>query len=121
MNIGNTVAYAYAVIYPDKVLRLVVLDAPNSGDRALSEILLYPVFGTSTFHWELTANGWWPDVSASTWIAYGRFHRRSLPSRTNATRNSMRSLTRSQVYAGWFLQLHRFFSGRKGTIRSSSK
>src|SRR6266852_1867145 len=39
-DIGNTVAYAYAAMYPDKVERLVVLDAPIPGIEPWNEILL---------------------------------------------------------------------------------
>src|SRR5438045_7643281 len=38
-DIGNTVAYAYAALYPDKVLRLVVMDAPIPGIEPLSPVL----------------------------------------------------------------------------------
>ena len=41
-DIGNMVAYAYAAIYPDKVQRLVVMDAPIPGIEPWSEILLNP-------------------------------------------------------------------------------
>ena len=41
-DIGNMVAYAYAAIYPDKVERLVVMDAPIPGIEPWSEILLNP-------------------------------------------------------------------------------
>jgi pimeloyl-ACP methyl ester carboxylesterase len=41
-DIGVAVAYAYAAIYPEKVLRLVVMDAPIPGIEPWSEILLYP-------------------------------------------------------------------------------
>src|SRR5437879_618133 len=34
-DIGNMVAYAYAAMYPDKVDRLVVMDAPYSRHRAV--------------------------------------------------------------------------------------
>jgi len=49
-DIGNTVAYAYAAIYPDKVLRLVVLDAPIPGIEPWSEILLNPEAGVWHFN-----------------------------------------------------------------------
>jgi pimeloyl-ACP methyl ester carboxylesterase len=49
-DIGNTVAYAYAAIYPDKVLRLVVLDAPIPGIEPWSEILLNPGAGVWHFN-----------------------------------------------------------------------
>lgn len=41
-DIGNMVAYAYAAIYPDKVKRLVVMDAPIPGIEPWSEILQNP-------------------------------------------------------------------------------
>lgn len=41
-DIGNMVAYAYAALYPDKVGRLVVMDAPIPGIEPWSEILLNP-------------------------------------------------------------------------------
>ena len=46
-DIGNMVAYAYAAIYPDKVERLVVMDAPIPGIDPWSEILQES--GTLTF------------------------------------------------------------------------
>jgi pimeloyl-ACP methyl ester carboxylesterase len=49
-DIGNTVAYAYAAIYPDKVEKLVVLDAPLPGIDPWNEILLYPVVWHFNFH-----------------------------------------------------------------------
>src|SRR5437660_7159241 len=39
-DIGNMVAYAYAAMYPDKVERLVVMDAPIPGIEPWTEILL---------------------------------------------------------------------------------
>ena len=41
-DIGNMVAYAYAAIYPEKVERLVVMDAPIPGIDPWSEILQNP-------------------------------------------------------------------------------
>src|SRR5260370_19996772 len=41
-DIGNAVAYAYAAMYPDKVERLVVLDAPIPCIEPWNEILLDP-------------------------------------------------------------------------------
>jgi pimeloyl-ACP methyl ester carboxylesterase len=41
-DIGNMVAYAYAAMYPDKVERLVVMDAPIPGIEPWSEILQNP-------------------------------------------------------------------------------
>jgi pimeloyl-ACP methyl ester carboxylesterase len=47
-DIGNMVAYAYAALYPDKVERLVVMDAPIPGIEPWSEILQNP--GVWHFH-----------------------------------------------------------------------
>lgn len=41
-DIGNMVAYAYAATYPDKVERLVVMDAPIPGIEPWKKILLNP-------------------------------------------------------------------------------
>jgi pimeloyl-ACP methyl ester carboxylesterase len=41
-DIGNMVAYAYAAMYPDKVERLVVMDAPIPGIEPWNQILLNP-------------------------------------------------------------------------------
>ena len=41
-DIGNMVAYAYAALYPEKVERLVVMDAPIPGIEPWSEILQMP-------------------------------------------------------------------------------
>jgi pimeloyl-ACP methyl ester carboxylesterase len=41
-DIGNMVAYAYAALYPDKVSRLVVMDAPIPGIEPWNTILLNP-------------------------------------------------------------------------------
>ncbi len=41
-DIGNMVAYAYAAMYPDKVDRLVVMDAPIPGIEPWNTILLNP-------------------------------------------------------------------------------
>ena len=49
-DIGNMVAYAYAAIYPDKVQRLVVMDAPIPGIEPWSEILLNPGVWHFNFH-----------------------------------------------------------------------
>src|ERR1700733_10573167 len=49
-DIGNMVAYAYAVIYPDKVERLVVMDAPIPGIDPWSEILQTPGVWHFNFH-----------------------------------------------------------------------
>ncbi len=49
-DIGNMVAYAYAAIYPDKVERLVVMDAPIPGIDPWSEILQNPGVWHFNFH-----------------------------------------------------------------------
>src|SRR5258707_1734767 len=49
-DIGNTVAYAYAAMYPDKVERLVVLDDPIPGIEPWNEILLDPRVWHFNFH-----------------------------------------------------------------------
>jgi pimeloyl-ACP methyl ester carboxylesterase/uncharacterized RmlC-like cupin family protein len=49
-DIGNMVAYAYAAIYPDKVERLVVMDAPIPGIDPWNEILLSPGVWHFNFH-----------------------------------------------------------------------
>ena len=49
-DIGNMVAYAYAALYPDKVERLVVMDAPIPGIEPWNEILLNPGVWHFNFH-----------------------------------------------------------------------
>jgi pimeloyl-ACP methyl ester carboxylesterase/uncharacterized RmlC-like cupin family protein len=49
-DIGNMVAYAYAATYPDKVQRLVVMDAPIPGIEPWSQILLNPGVWHFNFH-----------------------------------------------------------------------
>lgn len=49
-DIGNMVAYAYAATYPDKVERLVVMDAPIPGIEPWSEILQSPGVWHFNFH-----------------------------------------------------------------------
>ena len=49
-DIGNMVAYAYAATYPDKVQRLVVMDAPIPGIEPWNEILLNPGVWHFNFH-----------------------------------------------------------------------
>jgi pimeloyl-ACP methyl ester carboxylesterase/quercetin dioxygenase-like cupin family protein len=49
-DIGNMVAYAYAATYPDKVGRLVVMDAPIPGIGPWSEILQNPGVWHFNFH-----------------------------------------------------------------------
>src|ERR1700704_2481760 len=49
-DIGNMVAYAYAATYPDKVLRLVVMDAPIPGVEPWTEILQNPGVWHFNFH-----------------------------------------------------------------------
>ena len=49
-DIGNMVAYAYAATYPDKVERLVVMDAPIPGIEPWNTILLNPGVWHFNFH-----------------------------------------------------------------------
>ena len=49
-DIGNMVAYAYAAMYPDKVDRLVVMDAPIPGIEPWSTILQSPGVWHFNFH-----------------------------------------------------------------------
>jgi len=49
-DIGNMVAYAYTAMYPDKVERLVVMDAPIPGIEPWKEILLNPGVWHFNFH-----------------------------------------------------------------------
>src|SRR6201984_1104745 len=49
-DIGNMVAYAYAAMYPDKVDRLVVMDAPIPGIEPWNTILLNPDVWHFNFH-----------------------------------------------------------------------
>src|ERR1700688_1097703 len=49
-DIGNMVAYAYAAMYPDKVERLVVMDAPIPGIEPWNTILLNPGVLHFNFH-----------------------------------------------------------------------
>lgn len=49
-DIGNMVAYAYAATYPDKVERLVVMDAPIPGVEPWNEILQNPGVWHFNFH-----------------------------------------------------------------------
>jgi len=49
-DIGNMVAYAYAAMYPDKVERLVVMDAPIPGINPWNEILQSPGVWHFNFH-----------------------------------------------------------------------
>lgn len=49
-DIGNMVAYAYAAKYPDKVERLVVMDAPIPGIEPWNTILLNPGVWHFNFH-----------------------------------------------------------------------
>jgi pimeloyl-ACP methyl ester carboxylesterase len=49
-DIGNMVAYAYTALYPDKVYKLVVMDAPIPGIDPWNEILLTPGVWHFNFH-----------------------------------------------------------------------
>jgi pimeloyl-ACP methyl ester carboxylesterase len=49
-DIGDMVAYAYAATYPDKVAKLIVMDAPIPGIDPWNEILLNPGVWHFNFH-----------------------------------------------------------------------
>jgi pimeloyl-ACP methyl ester carboxylesterase/quercetin dioxygenase-like cupin family protein len=49
-DIGNMVAYAYAATYPEKVERLVVMDAPIPGIEPWDQVLLDPGVWHFNFH-----------------------------------------------------------------------
>jgi pimeloyl-ACP methyl ester carboxylesterase/uncharacterized RmlC-like cupin family protein len=49
-DIGNMVAYAYAAMYPDKVERLVVMDAPIPGIEPWNDIVQNPALWHFGFH-----------------------------------------------------------------------
>ena len=49
-DIGNMVAYAYAAMYPEKVKRLVVMDAPIPGIGPWEQVLLDPGVWHFNFH-----------------------------------------------------------------------
>jgi pimeloyl-ACP methyl ester carboxylesterase len=49
-DIGNMVAYAYAATYPEKVEKLVVMDAPIPGIEPWNQILLIPGVWHFNFH-----------------------------------------------------------------------
>jgi pimeloyl-ACP methyl ester carboxylesterase len=49
-DIGNMVAYAYAARYPDKVERLVLMDAPNPGVAPWDDIVRNPALWHFSFH-----------------------------------------------------------------------
>ena len=119
-DIGNMVAYAYAAIYPDKVQRLVVMDAPIPGIEPWSEILLNLEFGTSTFM-DLTLKGLWPVVNASTLIAYGMTSRPILPSLMRLRETSLRQRTPSRVGGGLGSPSSPPFRRTQRTTKSSSK
>jgi pimeloyl-ACP methyl ester carboxylesterase len=62
-DIGNMVAYAYAATYPDKVERLVVMDAPIPGIDPWSEILQSPGV------WHFTGDPGKPDEATRNFFA----------------------------------------------------
>lgn len=59
-DIGNMEAYAYAAMYPEKVERLVVMDAPIPGIEPWSEILLNPGVWHFNFHGPDAEHRAWP-------------------------------------------------------------
>ena len=94
-DIGNMVAYAYAAIYPDKVERLVVMDAPIPGIDPWSEILQNPGVWHFNFHGP-DAERPWHAVSASTLTGYGMTLRPIPVSQTKIPEISLPPLMRNQ-------------------------
>jgi len=63
------VAYAYAVRYPDKTDRLVMMDAPVPGIPPWDEIVRMPALWHFSFGGPML-NGWWLAASAYIWIVF---------------------------------------------------
>src|SRR5713101_269922 len=80
-DIGNMVVYAYAALYPDKVERLVVMDAPIPGIEPWSEILQNPGVWHFNFHGpDAEKAGGWPGTHLPR-SHLERLHRRSRQAR----------------------------------------
>jgi len=120
-DIGNTVAYAYAAMYPDKVERLVVMDAPIPDIEPWNEMLLDPRVWHFNFHGpdaerlvagreRIYLDCIWNDFTGD-------------PSKPDeATRRLFCGhLCAAGWDAGWVRSVHRFFSGREGQQKSSSR
>ena len=87
-DIGIMVAYAYAARYPDKVERLVVMDAPPPRLTPWDDIVRMPALsGISPFAVP-TPSGSCAGASASIWTASGTPSRAIPASPDEATRNS---------------------------------
>jgi len=91
-DIGNMVAYAYAATYPDKVERLVVMDAPIPGIEPWNEILLNPGVWHFNFHGP-DAERLWRAASAFTLTASGTTSLRTRASLTRPPETSLRQAT----------------------------
>jgi pimeloyl-ACP methyl ester carboxylesterase len=81
-DIGNMVAYAYAAIYPDKVDRLVVMDAPIPGIEPWNTILLNPASCISTSMVPMPS-GLWQGGNASISTESGTTSRAIRPIRSS--------------------------------------
>src|SRR6184192_63876 len=119
-DIGNMVAYAYAAMYPDKVDRLVVMDAPIPGVEPWNEILLNPGVWHFNFHG--------PDaerlVAGRERIYFDRIWNDFTgdPGRPDeATRNFCRYLRATPWNAGRVRAVCGFLPGCEGKTRSSNK
>ena len=95
-DIGNMVAYAYAATYPERVERLVVMDAPIPGIDPWNEILQNPGVWHFNFHG--------PDAerlcraeNASTLTGYGTTSRGIRANRMRPLEISSQPHTLSQV------------------------
>ncbi len=98
-DIGNMVAYAYAAMYPDKVERLVVMDAPIPGIDPWSEVLQNPGVWHFNFHGpDAERLGQVESVSTST--GYGMPLPATRVSQTRLAEISLPPLTRSPVECG---------------------
>ena len=120
-DIGNMVAYAYAATYPDKVERLVVMDAPIPGIDPWSEILQNPGVWHFNFHG--------PDaerlVAGRERIYFDRiwndFTGRSEYSQTRPPEISLLPLTRNPVECGPASRSLPHSPRMRKTIRYSNK
>ena len=104
-DIGNAVAYAYAAMYPDKVQRLVVLDAPIPGIEPWNEILLDPRVWHFNFHG--------PDAERLV-AGRERIYLDRIWNDFTGDPSKPDEATRNFFASGWVRSVHRFFSGREG-------
>ncbi len=120
-DIGIMVAYAYAALYPDKVERLVVMDAPIPGIAPWDDIVRNPAL------WHFSFNG--PDAER---LVQGReriyldriwnaFSWKSDPYRITLRAHSTRSSMRSQERCGRALRSLRLSRKTWKTTKSCSE